>query len=264
MPKTKQRFAIIDSNALIHRAFHALPPLATKEGVLTNAVYGFTTILLKTIKDLKPDYIAATFDMAAKTFRHTEYEQYKAHRVKQPDELYAQIPLVKEVLKAFNINVFEKEGFEADDLIGTIAHLKSVDRSDIETIIVTGDQDTLQLVDDNTKVLSPHKGMSETIIYDEKLVKEKFEGLTPNQLIDYKALRGDPSDNIPGVRGIGQKGAIDLLNEFGALENIYQNIDSPKIKDRTRELLKQYQVDAFLSKKLATIIIDVAIYFNLE
>ncbi|MFA4871709.1 MAG: DNA polymerase I [Patescibacteria group bacterium] len=264
MLKTKQKFAIIDSNALIHRAFHALPPLMTKEGVLTNAVYGFTSILLKTIKDLKPDYIVATFDLAAKTFRHIEYEPYKAHRVKQPDELYAQIPLVKEVLKAFNIPIFEKEGFEADDLIGTIAHLKSVDRSDIETIIVTGDQDTLQLVDDNTKVLSPHKGISETIIYDEKLVKEKFEGLTPNQLIDYKALRGDPSDNIPGVKGIGQKGAIDLLNEFGALENIYRNIESPKIKNRARELLKRYKTESFLSKKLATIIIDVPIDFNLE
>ncbi|MEK7168058.1 MAG: DNA polymerase I, partial [Patescibacteria group bacterium] len=177
--------------------------------------------------------------------------------------MYEQIPLVKEVLQSFNITIFEKAGFEADDLIGTIAHLKSVDRPDIETIIVTGDQDALQLVDDNTKVLSPHKGLSETVLYDEKAVKEKFQGLAPSQLIDYKALRGDPSDNIPGVKGIGEKGAIDLLNEFKNLENIYENLDSKKIKERTKELLKASKDNAFLSKRLATIVLDAPIEFNL-
>ncbi len=264
MPKTKLKLAVIDSNALIHRAFHAIPPLTNKDGIVTNAAYGFTMILLKTIKDLKPDYIAACFDHKEKTFRHKEFEAYKAHRVKAPDELYQQIPLVKEILTAFSISCFEKPGFEADDLIGTICHLKTVDRPDIETIIVTGDQDAYQLIDDNTKVLAPHKGLSETIIYDEKGIQEKFDGLKPNQLIDYKALRGDVSDNIPGVRGIGEKGAIGLLNEFGTLENIYKNIESLKIKDRTRGLLKVDKENAFISKRLATIILDVPIDFKLE
>ena len=264
MKLDKQKLAVIDGNALIHRAFHAIPPLTTKDGVMVNAVYGFTAILLKVLKDLKPNYIVATFDLKEKTFRHKEFEAYKAGRAKAPDELYAQIPLVKEVLKSFNIPIFEKSGFEADDLIGTIAHLKTVDRPDIETIIITGDQDTFQLIDDNTKVFSPHKGLGETILYDEKLIKEKFEGLEPNQLIDYKALRGDPSDNIPGVRGIGQKGAINLLNDFKTLENLYKNLDSKKISERNKKLLEEYKDDAFLSKKLATIIVDVPIDFDLD
>ena len=263
MSKTKQKLVIIDSNALIHRAFHALPPLADKDGNLTNAVYGFTTIFLKALKDLQPNYLAACFDLKAKTFRHEAYGAYKATRVKQPDELYQQIPLVKKVLKSFKVQIFEQEGYEADDLIGTIAHLKSVDRPDIETIILTGDQDTLQLVDNNTKVLLPHKGLSETVLYGESEVKEKFGGLKPEQLIDYKGLRGDASDNIPGVKGIGEKGAIELLNDFGSLENIYQNIHSPKIKDRTRELLKNQKEQAQLSKKLAAIVTKVPMDFNL-
>jgi DNA polymerase-1 len=263
MTKSKQKLVIIDSNALIHRAFHALPPLTDRNGQLINAVMGYTMILLKTIKDIKPDYIAACFDHKEKTFRHKEFEAYKAQRVKAPDELYNQIPLVKEILGAFNIPIYEKAGFEADDLIGTIAHLKSVDRPDIETIIVTGDQDAYQLIDSNTMVLAPHKGLSETMLYDIEAIREKFQGLTPNQLIDYKGIRGDVSDNIPGVKGIGEKGAIDLLNNFQTLENIYANIDSPKIKDRTRELLKQYHDDAILSKRLATIILDVPIDFKL-
>ncbi|OGY49979.1 MAG: DNA polymerase I [Candidatus Buchananbacteria bacterium RIFCSPHIGHO2_02_FULL_40_13] len=264
MKTEKQKLVIIDANALVHRAFHALPPLTTKDGVLVNAVYGFTAILLKVLKDLRPDYIAAAFDVKAKTFRHQEFEAYKATRVKAPDELYQQIPLVKEVLKSFNVTIFEQAGYEADDLIGTIAHLKSVDRPEIETIIVTGDQDTFQLVDNNTKIFSPHKGLGETILYDEQVIKEKFNGLKPEQLIDYKALRGDPSDNIPGVKGIGEKGAINLLNDFKTLENIYQHLDSKKISERHQKLLKEHEKEAFLSKKLATIITEVPIKFDLE
>lgn len=265
MSVKKQKLVIIDGNALIHRAFHALPPTLTDtQGRPTNAVYGFTMILLKAIKDLKPEYLAATFDLKGKTFRHEAYENYKATRVKAPDELYQQIPIVKEVLEAFNIPIYEKQGFEADDVIGTIANLKSVDRPDIDTIIVTGDQDVFQLVDFNTKALSPHKGLSETMLYGEQEVTEKFGGLKPKQLIDYKALRGDVSDNIPGVKGIGEKGAIELLNNFGSLENIYKNINSEKIKDRTRELLKEHKADALMSKKLATIITNVPIDFKLE
>lgn len=264
MSKNKQKLVIIDANALIHRAFHALPPLTNKQGQMTNAVYGFTAILLKVIKDLKPDFLAAAFDLPGKTFRHEEYNDYKATRVKAPDELYEQIPLVKKVLSVFNILIYEKEGFEADDVIGTIANLKSVDRPDIQTIIVTGDQDTFQLIDDNTTVLTPHKGLGETILYDEKLIKEKFEGLKPDQLVDYKALKGDPSDNIPGVKGIGHKGAINLLNNFKTLDNLYQNISSDKISDRYRQLLKQRENQATLSKKLAKIITNLNIGFRLE
>jgi DNA polymerase-1 len=264
MPKNTEKLIIIDSNALIHRAFHALPPMSNKDGVMVNAVYGFTSILLKTIKDIKPDYIVATFDMKGKTLRHEEFEQYKAGRAHQPDELYHQMPIVKEVLKTFNIPIFEKAGYEADDLIGTIATLKSVDRSDIESIILTGDKDMFQLVDDNTFVLAPAKGMSEPILYDKKTVADKMNGITPGQIVDYKALRGDPSDNIPGVKGIGDKGATTLLNEFKNLDNIYKNIESDNIKDRTKKLLTEHKEDAYLSQKLATIITDVPIKFDLE
>ena len=260
----KQKLVIIDCNALIHRAWHALPPLADKNGKLTNAVYGFTMIFIKALKDLKPEYLAATFDLKGKTFRHEQYQEYKATRVKQPDEFYDQIPVVKEVLRAFNVPIYEKQGFEADDVIGTIANLKTVDRPDIDTIIVTGDQDCLQLVDYNTRVLSPHKGFSETILYGEAEVKEKFGGLAPKQLIDYKGLRGDTSDNIPGVKGIGEKGAIDLLTNFHTLDGIYKNIQSEKIKDRTRDLLMEQKDQAYMSKKLATIITDVPLDFKLE
>ncbi|MFA6228410.1 MAG: DNA polymerase I [Patescibacteria group bacterium] len=264
MTAKKQKLLIIDSNALVHRAFHALPPTLTDEkGRPTNAVYGFTSIFLKAIKDIKPDYIAATFDRKEKTFRHEQYEAYKATRVKAPDELYEQIPLVKQVLEAFSIPIFELAGYEADDLIGTIANLKTIDRPDIETIILTGDQDCLQLVDYNTKVFSPHKGLSETILYGEAEVKEKFGGLMPGQLIDYKGLRGDTSDNIPGVRGIGEKGAIDLLNNFKTIEGIYEHIDSDLIKDRTRELLKEQKKQALMSRELATIKKDAPIKFKL-
>lgn len=264
MAKATKKLIIIDANALIHRAFHALPPLTNKAGQLTNAVYGFTLILLKAIKSLQPDYLVAAFDLKAKTFRHEAYEEYKATRKKQPQELYDQIPLVKEVLQSFNIPIFEKAGLEADDLIGTIAHLKSIDRPEIETIIVTGDQDVFQLIDENTKALSPHKGLSETVLYDVKTIKEKFGGLNPKQLIDFKALRGDPSDNIPGIKGIGEKGAIDLLNNFQTLEKIYQNLNSDKIKERTKKLLTEQKANAFLSKKLATIVTDAPIKFDLN
>ena len=265
MSTKKEKLVIIDSNALIHRAFHALPPtLSDEQGRPTNAVYGFTSILLKTLKDLQPDYLVACFDRKEKTFRHQEYAEYKATRVKAPDELYQQIPLVKEVLEVFGIPIFELAGFEADDLIGTICELKTVNRPDMESIVLTGDQDCLQLVDYNTKVLSPHKGLSETILYGENEVKEKFGGLMPKQLIDYKGLRGDTSDNIPGVRGIGEKGAIELLNNFGSLENIYQNLESPKISNRTRELLKEQKEQAFLSKKIATINKQSPIDFDLK
>jgi len=254
------RLILIDSNALIHRSFHAIPPLTTRKGELINAVYGFTSILLRVIKELSPDYIAATFDLAAPTFRHIEYDGYKAKRVKAPDELYEQIPRAKEVLKAFNIPVLEKEGFEADDIIGTVA--KKLGKGDVEVLIITGDLDTLQLVEDNIKIYTMKKGITDTIIYGEKEVEERY-GLKVSQMIDYKALRGDPSDNIPGVKGIGEKGACSLLKEFGTLENIYKNISKIKSKSIAEKLETNKQM-AFFSKKLSTIHQKVPIKFNLQ
>ncbi|HDQ23082.1 MAG TPA: DNA polymerase I [Candidatus Uhrbacteria bacterium] len=260
---SNQKLIIIDGNALVHRAFHALPPLQTKDGELVNAVYGFTTIFLKALRDIRPDYVAVTFDKAKKTFRDEIYKEYKATRVKAPQELYDQIPKIKEILKLFKVPIYEIDNYEADDAIGTICHLPEVNQPEIETIIVTGDLDTLQLVDDNTKVYSLKRGLSDTIIYDEKNVKQHYDGLKPNQLIDFKALKGDPSDNIPGVAGIGEKTAIGLLKEFKTLANLYKNIDSPKIKDSVREKLQKNKEKAFLSKNLATIVLDAPVKFKL-
>ncbi|MBU1164605.1 DNA polymerase I [Patescibacteria group bacterium] len=262
MSTKKSKFIIIDGNALIHRAFHALPPLTNKKGELTNAVYGFTTILLKVLKDLKPTHLAVTFDLATPTFRHKEYKEYKATRIKQPDELYEQIPKVKEVVRAFNIPIYEKEGFEADDVIATVVKDKTL--KGIHKTIVTGDLDALQLVNTETDVFTLHKGMSDTITYDTQAVKEKYKGLLPNQMVDYKAIVGDKSDNIIGVKGLGEVTAINLLNEFKTLENIYKNIDSKKIKDKARTLFKEQEKDAMESKRLVTLVEDVPIGFDLE
>jgi DNA polymerase I len=261
MTNKKEKLIIIDGNALIHRSFHALPPtMTTKKGEMANAVYGFATVLLKALKEFKPGYVVLTLDMAGPTFRHQQYKEYKATRVKAPDDLYAQIPRVRELAEAFAIPVFAESGFEADDLIGTITKL--VDGK-IEKYIVTGDLDTLQLIDDSTKVYTMSRGLSDSVLYDAKVVVERF-GLVPAQMIDYKALRGDPSDNIPGVKGIGEKTASDLLKEFKTLDGVYKNINSPKIKDRVRELLREHKDDAYLSKDLATIKRDVKIKFDLE
>lgn len=260
MSKKKEKFIIVDGNALVHRAFHALPPtMKTKDGQMTNAVYGFVTILFKVLKELKPKYGCVTFDVDKKTFRHKEYKEYKATRKKQPDELYEQFPIVKEIVKAFNIPIFEQAGYEADDLIGTITN--KVD-GEVEKFIVTGDMDTLQLVDESTKVFTLKKGVKDTIIYDIKGVKERYDGLGPEQMIDYKAIRGDASDNIPGVRGIGDKGAIALLKEYETLEGVYKNID--KITGANQKKLIENKEEAELSKKLATIVRDMPVSIDLK
>lgn len=255
--ENKKTLVVFDSNSVIHRAFHALPPLTTKKGEVVGAVYGFLLVFLKAVKEFQPDFVAACFDVKGPTFRHEKYKEYKAKRVKAPDELYQQIPIVKEVLGAFGVPVFEKQGFEADDLIGTIAKL-----SPVETIIVSGDSDDFQLVNDKTKVYALRKGVKDTVLYDEARVSEKYQGLKPKQLVDYRALKGDPTDNIPGVKGIGEKTATDLLQQFGTLENIYQNLGSVKLK--IQELLLKNKEDAFASKDLATIIQDVPMDFDLD
>ncbi len=267
----KKRLIIIDSNAVIHRAFHALPPLTTKKGELVNAIYGFLLVFFKAIKEFQPDFIVAAFDFPAPTFRHEKYKLYKATRKKAPEELYEQIPKVKEVLKSFNIQIFEKQGFEADDLIGTISKAapKKQILPEIETIILTGDLDALQLVDKNTKVYALRKGLKDTVLYDKEKVKEKYDGLIPEELIDYKALRGDPSDDIPGVLGIGQKTATFLIKEFGTLENLYKELEqnsekAKKLKEFLRKKLCHYKNQAFVSRMLAEINQNVPIEFDLE
>ena len=268
MADPKKRFMIIDGHAVLHRAWHALPPLATKEGLVISGAYGFTMIFLKAIRDLRPTHVAVTFDLKAPTFRHQEYKEYKATREKKPDELYAQVPIIEKVLEAMDVRVFTSKGFEADDVIGTLSKLANQRDKDVETVIVTGDLDTLQLVDDRTKVYTLRKGMTDTVIYDEKGVEERY-GLVPDQLIDYKALRGDPSDNIPGVKGIGEKTGAELIRDFGSIEAIYDAIeyDSAKaknLKPAVRAKLIASKKDAILAKRLCAIVRDAPVEFSLD
>lgn len=260
MAKEKKRLIIIDSNSVIHRAFHALPLLTTKKGEIVNAIYGFLLVFLKAIKEFEPDFIAACFDFPAPTFRHKKFKEYKAKRPPTPKEIYEQIPKVKKVLEAFDVKILEKQGFEADDIIGTISKKfpKKQIYPGIETIILSGDLDTLQLVDKHTKVYLLKKGVKNTVLYDEDLVKEKYLGLIFDQLIDLRALRGDASDNIPGIKGIGEKTAISLLKKFGTLENIYKHLKgktekSKEIRPRVKELLMEQKEQSFFSQELATI-----------
>ncbi|MDP3003937.1 MAG: 5'-3' exonuclease H3TH domain-containing protein, partial [Candidatus Azambacteria bacterium] len=260
-----KKFILIDAYALIHRAYHALPLLTTKSGELVNAVFGFASILIKVINEFKPDYIAAAFDLPEPTFRHMEYKEYKATRPEASPDLYIQIPRVREILKAFKIPIYEKIGYEADDIIGTIS--KKLIGKDIEVLILTGDMDTLQLVNNNICVYTPKRGLSDPIIYDEKKVEERFGGLKPGQLNDFKGLKGDPSDNISGVKGIGEKTAIGLLNRYKTIEKLYEALEKGKITGLSNsvvEKLKAGKESAFFSKKLVTLYQDVPIIFSLK
>jgi DNA polymerase-1 len=259
--KNMKKLVLIDGNALVHRAYHALPKLTTKKGELVNAVYGFTSILLKVLNDLRPDYVAATFDLAGPTFRHEEFKDYKATRVKAPQELYNQLNRVKQVLVALNIPIYEWQGFEADDVIGTLARQAGQEKKeDVETIIVTGDLDTLQLVNDKVKVYTLKKGINDTILYDEKAVRDRY-GLSPEQMPDFKGLKGDPSDNIPGVPGVGDKTAAELLKEYNTIENLYENLGL--LPQKIGNKLEEYKEQAAFSKYLATIKTDVPVELDL-
>lgn len=250
----------MDAHALIHRAFHALPPLSTTDGRQINAVYGFLLILMRALKDIDPAYVAIAFDSKGKTFRHKQYKEYKANRPPAPDELKSQFPIVREAVEAFGFQAFAVEGYEADDLIGTICE-QTEKRDDLETIIVTGDMDMLQLVDDNTKVLKVQRGVKDTLLFDPKMVKSKM-GFEPEQVVEYKGLRGDSSDNIPGVKGIGEKGATELLKKYGTIEEIYKKLD--EVPGRAKKALEGHEDDAELSRELATIAKDAPISFSLE
>ncbi|MCK9446628.1 hypothetical protein M0Q50_07180 [bacterium] len=263
--ENKENFVIIDSNSIIHRAFHALPPLKTKDGEIVNAVYGFLLVLFKLLKELKPKYFVACFDLPEPTFRKKAFEEYKAHRKKAPDELYSQIPIVKDVLKTFNVPVFEKAGYEGDDLIGTLTNsLTKGKENGVKNIVVSGDLDNLQLINENTLVYFLNKGVKNGLMYDEKMINEKFEGLTPLQLIDYKGLRGDVSDNIPGVKGIGEKTALKLMKEFGSIENLYKNIEKADLPKGVKEKLISEKEKAFLSRELSEIMKTVPIEVNMK
>ncbi|MFA5754477.1 MAG: 5'-3' exonuclease H3TH domain-containing protein, partial [Patescibacteria group bacterium] len=264
MSKTKPKLIIIDGNALIHRSFHALPPtMRTKGGQIVNAVYGFTSFLLKAMNEFHPEYVVLTLDKKGPTFRHEEYAAYKATRIKAPDELYEQIPIVKQVAASFRIPIFELSGYEADDLIGTICD-QAKDNKNLEKIIITGDLDTLQLIDERTKVYTMSRGLTDSVLYGVEQVKERY-GLKPDQIIDYKALRGDPSDNIPGVRGIGEKTASELLIAFKDLDGVYAAAqkNNQKISPRVSEKLLASKAEAYLSQKLATINRQAPLKFSL-
>ncbi|MDS0526178.1 DNA polymerase I [Clostridium sp. SHJSY1] len=255
-----ERLLILDSNSLMNRAFYALPPLTNSEGIHTNAIYGFTNMLLKMKEDFKPDYIVAAFDRKAPTFRHVEYDDYKAGRKKMPEELAEQFPLIKEILKLLSINIFEIDGFEADDIIGTVARV--AEKNNIEVYVVTGDKDALQLATDKVKVVITKKGVTETAIYDEKTFVEEYN-VTPTQFIDVKGLMGDKSDNIPGVPGVGEKTAFKLIQTYGSVEEVLNHIDEIAGK-KLKENLETYREQAIFSKKLATIMTEVPIEIDLD
>ncbi len=260
MSQISQKLVIIDGNAIIHRAYHAVPPLTTKEGVLVNAVYGFATMLLKVWRDLKPTHLVVTFDVAGGTFRHKEYTEYKATRVKADQALYDQIPLVRELVEAFGLPIFTKTGYEADDVIGTI--VESVKEQGtrnkeqlIEVFVVTGDMDTIQLIAPHVKIYTLRKGLADIVVYDEAKAVERY-GFASRYLVDYKALAGDTSDNIIGVPGIGEKTATTLIQEYGTLEEIYQALETKGptgFKPAVYKKLVAGKASGELSKRLATI-----------
>ena len=266
---SKKRLVLLDSHAIIHRAYHALPDFATSKGEPTGALYGISTMLMKIMTDLKPDYIVATYDLPGKTFRHEAYDAYKGKREKIDDALVSQLISSRRIFEAFGIPMYDHPGFEADDMLGTIVEMESKNK-DLEIVIASGDMDTLQLVKGKkVQVFTLKKGLNDTILYDEEKVNERF-GFGPEYLPDYKGLRGDPSDNIIGVPGIGEKTATTLITAFGTIENIYKTIKkSPeklkelKITDRIIELLKTHEDEAMFSKTLATIRRDAPINFVL-
>ncbi|MEI8061469.1 MAG: 5'-3' exonuclease H3TH domain-containing protein [Candidatus Berkelbacteria bacterium] len=294
-----EKLVLIDGNAIIHRAYHALPKtMSNRRGEQTNAVYGFTTTIIKVLEDLKPKYLACSFDLAGPTFRHEAFTDYKATRVKADQDLYDQIPRVKEIVQTMNIPIYEKDGFEADDCLGTIvdeitnskkqiSNKSQITNSNIQIYIVSGDKDIYQLINENVFVYSLRKGLSQMQVVDHETIQREYN-LDPLDFIDLKALAGDSSDNIPGVPGIGAKTATKLLQDFDTLEKLYQKIESfpviaseakqsqkqiatagslamtNQIKPRILDLLIKYKDQAFLSQHLATIHRDVPINFDLE
>ena len=248
----QNKFLIIDGNSILNRAFYGIRILSTKDGTYTNAAYGFLNIYYMMLEKLNPNYVAVTFDLSKPTFRHEMYNEYKAGRRSMPDELRPQLPLIKDILRAMNISILELEGYEADDILGTVA--KNNSKSGIKTYILTGDRDSFQLIDENTNIVMPSTKMGKTeyTIYDIEKLKEVYN-LAPKQIIDMKALMGDKSDNIPGIPLVGEKTAISLLELYNSLDYIYENIDTVDVSENLRSRLKEHKDMAYLSYNLATI-----------
>jgi len=261
MAKEKPLLLLFDGNALVHRAFHAIPPLTvSKTGEMVNAVQGFASTLLKVLNEIKPTHWAIAFDRPAPTFRHEKFEDYKAQRPKAPEELVSQIKRVHQLVDAFNIPTFEIDGYEADDVLGTLSCQAT--RQNADTLIVTGDNDMLQVVSPSTKVMSPRRSFSDTVIYDEIGVEQKYS-ISPSQLADFKSLTGDPSDNIPGIPGIGEKTAAKLLQQFDSLDGIYAHIDEVT-PEKLQVSLRDHKDQVLRNKELATIVTDVPITLNMD
>ena len=255
-----KKLIVIDGNSLANRAFYAIPILSNSKGVITNAVYGFTNMLMRILKQEQPDYLAVAFDVSRKVFRHEKYADYKAQRKGMPEELRGQMDLIKDVLRAMNIAIYEKEGYEGDDVIGSM--VRWAEGQGIHSVIITGDKDSLQLISEKTSVFLTKKGITELAKYDTEALKEEYN-LVPDQIRDLKGLMGDASDNIPGVPGVGEKTALKLLHQYGTVEELYQHLDDfngKKLGDKLRENEEQ----AFMSKELATIFCEVPLDFTEE
>jgi DNA polymerase-1 len=255
----KKSLYIIDGSAQFHRAYHAIRGLTTSRGLPTNATYGFTTMLRKLYEDEKPEYVVISFDVPGRTFRHEEYQEYKANRVRMEDDLAVQIPYVRRVCEALRLPILDVAGFEADDVIATLSR-QAVEQG-MRVVVVSGDKDLLQLVADDVVVLNPGREGMGSVLYDAKKVEEKW-GVPPSQVVDVLALMGDAVDNIPGVKGIGDKGARDLIREFGSVEAALDRADEVK-RAAYREGLKQHREEAILSKRLATLRRDVPVSLDL-
>ena len=269
-PANVKRLVLLDAHAILHRAYHALPDFANAKGEPTGALYGVSTMLLRIVTDLKPDYVVAAYDVKGPTHRHAAFKDYKGTRKQADDALIRQMTTSREIFKAFDIPIYDKQGFEADDILGTIVN-QLKDRRDIEIIIASGDMDTMQLIDDtHVRVFTLKKGLNDVVLYDEKAVNARY-GFGPKQIPDYKGLCGDPSDNIPGVKGIGEKTATTLLATFSTIENMYRELAAGHeqkfldagVKERIVQLLKDNKEEAEFSKMLATIKRDVPIEFTL-
>ncbi len=259
MPERRPLLMLIDGPSLVYRGYFALPPLTTSDGSLVNAAYGFLQIVLRGMQDLKPDYAIVSFDIGRPQFRFDAYPEYKAGRPSMPDDLRSQFPLVRDIVTMMGMPIRELEGYEADDVIGTLA--QQATEIGVDTMIVSGDLDGLQLVNDHVRLLTTRMGVAATVIYDEARVNERY-GLRPEQMLDYKALKGDTSDNIPGVPGVGEKTASQLLQQFGSLDAIYEQLD--EVKGKLRDRLAEHRASAFMSRQIGRILCDLPVELNLE
>jgi len=255
-----QTLLIIDGNAIMHRAYHALPPFKSADGTPTNVVYGYLSMLNKVVKDFKPDYLISCFDTPKPTFRNKLFKKYQSQRPKINNDFIVQIPIVKMAVDAAGINRIEKDGYEADDLIGTITRIFKTNK--FRVVILTGDKDIFQLITETVFVAAPQLGLANVKIFDKSEVEKKLD-VSPNQIIEYKALVGDPSDNYPGASGIGPKTASKLIHQFKNVDNIYKNLEKIE-SEKTREVLIKEKDNVYLSRKLATIVTDVDINIDIE